>query len=160
MIKLPDSVCSPNDLTALILETREYAKWYEHELIKKRAGSAARSVPPILSPTTGLFLRGLNQSGSLMRVKLEQTLGELEAYKKSAPSITLTLAAPATESVKKVLTIWCRKEISPDILVSFEFNRTLLGGMVVRYGSHVHDWSFRRQLLNNKVRFSEVLASV
>lgn len=160
MVKLPDSVCSPDDLTALILETREYAKWYEHELIKKRAGSTAKAVPPILSPTTGLFLHGLSQNGSLMRARLEQILSELDAYKKTAPTITLTLAAPATEHVKKTLTAWCRKEISPDLLVSFTYNRTLLGGMVVRYGSHVHDWSFRRQLLNNRVRFSEVLASV
>lgn len=160
MIKLPDSICSPQDLTALTLEVREYARWYEHESVKQRTGSKNRSTQPILSVTTAELLRGASTNGTLLPAQLDAIIKELEQYKASAPTVTLTLAAPAPEQVKKTLTAWCRAELSPTILVSFEFNRTLLGGMVVRYGSHVHDWSFRRALLTTPVQFSEVLARV
>lgn len=161
MIKLPDDICTPTDLTALVLEIREYSQWYEHEYIKRRAGSASPvSNQPVLSITTAGFLRSISQNGSLQPTQLEVLLGELEHHKQQAPTIAITLAAPATEPVKKTLTAWCRKELSPDILVSFEFNRGLLGGMVVRYGSHVHDWSLRRQLMTTKTSFAEVLARV
>ncbi len=142
MIKLPDDICTPTDLTALVLEIREYSQWYEHEYIKRRAGSASPvSNQPVLSVTTASFLRTISQNGALQPAQLEALVSELEHHKQIAPTIAITLAAPATEVVKKSLTAWCRKELSPDILVSFEFNRGLLGGMVVRYGSHVHDWS-------------------
>lgn len=160
MIKLPDTICSPQDLTALILEVKEYARWYEHESVKQRTGAKTRSTQPVLSVTTTAFLRSVSTNGTLQPTQLDTIIHELEQYKVAAPTITLTLAAPAPERVKELLTAWCRRELSPTILVSFEYNRTLLGGMVVRYGSHVHDWSFRRTLLTTDAKFSEVLARV
>ena len=53
----------------------------------------------------------------------------------------------------------CRP-VAPDVLVNFQFNATILGGMVVRYGSHVYDWSFRRQILAKRDTFPEVLRRV
>ncbi len=160
MIKLSDSICSPQDLTALILEVKEYAQWYEHESVKRQTGSRTQSTQPILSVTTAELLRSVSTNGTLQPAQLDTLIKELEQYKAAAPTITLTLAAPAPTQVKQILTAWCRRELSPGILVSFEFNRTLLGGMVVRYGSHVHDWSYRRSLLTTNVKFSEVLARV
>lgn len=160
MIKLPDTICSPQDLTALILEVKEYARWYEHETVKQRAGSRTRSTQPVLSTTTAAFLRSAGTNGTLQPIQLDAIIHELEQHKTTAPTITLTLAAPAPERVKKTLTAWCRTELSPSILVSFEHNRTLLGGMVVRYGSHVHDWSLRRAILTTNTKFSEVLTRV
>lgn len=160
MIKLPDTICSPQDLTALILEVQEYARWYEHESVKQRTGAKNRSTQPVLSVTTAAFLRSATTNGTLQPVQLDALIGGLEQHKAAAPTITVTLAAPAPEHIKKQLTAWCRTELSPSILVSFEYNRTLLGGMVVRYGSHVHDWSFRRSLLTTPVKFSEVLTRV
>lgn len=161
MIQLPDTICTPDDLTELLLEVREYAKWYEHESVKQRTGTkSSGSVQPILSVGTTTFLRSASTNGTLQPAQIEALIHELEVYKTNAPTITITLAAPAPVKVKTLLTAWCRKELSPTILVSFDYNRTLLGGMVVRYGSHVHDWSWRRSILGAKTPFSEVLARV
>jgi F0F1-type ATP synthase delta subunit len=70
------------------------------------------------------------------------------------------LAAPPSNGIKKTLVAWCRKNIATDILVNFDFNSTLLGGMVVRYGSHVFDWSFRRKILEEHSKFPGVLRNV
>lgn len=161
MIKLPETICTPQDLTELLLQVREYAKWYEHESVKQRSGAkTVRSTQPVLSLSTTAFLRSVSTNGALLPAQLETAIKELEAYKAAAPVITITLAAPAPESIRTQLTTWCRESVAPGILVSFEYNRTLLGGMVVRYGSHVHDWSWRRALMSAKTPFSEVLARV
>lgn len=161
MIKLPDTICTPQDLTALLIEVREYAKWYEHESVKQRSGTKTpRSTQPVLSVSTATYLRAISTNSGLQPAQLETIIHELEVYKAAAPTITITLAAPAPERIRTLLTAWCRESLSPTILVSFEHNRTLLGGMVVRYGSHVHDWSWRRSLMTTKTSFTEVLARV
>jgi F0F1-type ATP synthase delta subunit len=44
--------------------------------------------------------------------------------------------------------------------VNFNYNRSLLGGMVVRAGSRVFDWSFRRQIIGAEEKFTEVFHRV
>lgn len=158
--RLPDSISSPQDLTALILEVQEYTRWYTHESIKKQAGAKNKSDPPATSPATAEVIRAWEAKQPLSRERLETLVHTLTEYKASAPSLTLTLAAPPTRAVKAELVAWCRKNITPNILVTFQFNSTLLGGMVVRSGSHVFDWSFRRQILENRAKFPEVLRHV
>lgn len=158
--KLPDSIASPQDLTALLLELREYARWYEHEMVKRKSGVKDQSVQPILSPETVTFIRSINDKEAMKPEQLDALLEELEAYKLRAPTATITLAAPAPTGLKKELAAWCRAELAADILIEFAYNRTLLGGMVIRYNSHVFDWSFRRQLTDSTLSFSEVLERV
>ncbi|HET8709361.1 MAG TPA: F0F1 ATP synthase subunit delta, partial [Candidatus Saccharimonadales bacterium] len=91
---------------------------------------------------------------------LDKNMRALEDYARTAPHLTITLAAPAPASLKQTLTAWCRQNLAPNMLVTFEFNSSLCGGMVVRYGSRMFDWSFRRQIMENKQKFPEVLRNV
>ncbi|HET8883890.1 MAG TPA: F0F1 ATP synthase subunit delta [Candidatus Saccharimonadales bacterium] len=159
-LSLPSSVASSQDLTALLLEVRDYARWVAHESIKKRVDTKGASEPPILSPALTELLRGQGFKKPLDRQNLDELIKALEKYHATAPSITLTLAAPPTSDIKKTLVTWCRENIAPNILVTFQFNTTLLGGMVVRHGSHIFDWSFRRQILAARNQFPEVLRRV
>jgi F0F1-type ATP synthase delta subunit len=158
--KLPDSVSTLQDVTSLQLEVREYARWFAHDAMKKRVNVKHASEAPTLSPATKDFLREASAQHSLTQHALDDLIKTLDTYKKTASTITITLAAPPTTDVKKTLVNWCRENIAPDVLVSFQFNATLLGGMVVRYGSRVFDWSFRRQILAARASFPEVLRRV
>lgn len=159
-LTLPDSVASSQDITALQLEVRDYARWFTHESIKQRAHTAHKSEAPMLSDACSELLRLNTSKQALDRAALDALVKELERHTRTAPTITLTLAAPATSSIKANLVKWCRTNIAPDVLVNFQFNATILGGMVVRYGSHVFDWSFRRDILANRAKFPEVLRRV
>jgi len=152
--KIPDSVSSPQDLAALLLEMREYARWFAHESIKKRVNAKHTSDAPAMSAAATQLVRDLDQKG------LDTLIETLEDYKKSAPSLTITLPAPPTNGLKITLVAWCRENIAPNVLVTFRFNSALLGGMTVHFGSRVFDWSFRRQLLAGRERFPEVLRRV
>ncbi len=160
-LKLPKSVASPQDLSALILEIKEYAKWYAHESIKMRFNAAKSSQnTPVLSAGASELIRTWFGNKEPNRLGFDGLIKTLEQYAKNSQLVTITLAAPAPNSLKATLVEWFRTNVSPDVLVSFQINSTLLGGMVVRLGSRVFDWSFRRQILDAKANFPEVLRRV
>lgn len=159
-LTLPNSISSQQDLAALINEIKQYEKWWTHNDIKLRVHAAKGTPPPVLSEGALQMVRAASGGKLLNRTALDLLLRELDAYHRTSKTMTLTLAAPAPKSTRAVLVEWCRANIDPSILVNFEFNSTLCGGMVVRYGSHVFDWSFRRQILASRGNFPEVLRRV
>ena len=159
-LKLPDTVSSPQDLAALIREVQEYTRWFAHEAIKKRVHAKSTTPAPVMTAAAAELVREWAGKKPLSRQSLEALIGTLEHYLKTAPTLTVTLAAPAPKTVKQSIVGWCRDHIAPDVLVNVQFNATILGGMVVRHGSHVFDWSFRRQILDNRDKFPEVLRRV
>lgn len=159
-LQLPSSVSSARDVTSLMFEVREYAQWFSHNVIKQRVGSKKMTDQPELTPVAAELIRNWGAKEQLSQKRLDELLEELENFKKSAPVLTVTLAAPAPGEVKQNIVAWCRENIAPNVLINFRFNSTILGGMVVRHGSRVFDWSFRRQILTNKEKFAEVLRRV
>jgi len=159
-LKLPDSVSSPQDIKAIVLEVRQYARWFAHASVKQQVSGGKVAEPPAMSPGATALIQGLAGGKPLTQTALDGLIEALEVFETKAPHMTITLAAPPPESLKKTLITWCRQHVAPDILVTFQFNSTLLGGMVVRYGSHVFDWSFRRQILAARGKFPEVLRHV
>lgn len=158
--QLPNSVSSAQDVSSLIREVHDYSTWFSHNVIKQRAGSKKLTDQPELSPVAVEVIRDWAGKTQLTQTKIDDLIKTLEQFKTTAPTLTITLAAPATGDVKKILVEWCRKNIDPNVLVTFRFNSSLLGGMVVRFGSQIFDWSFRRKILANKDKFPEVLRRV
>lgn len=160
-IKLDDNISSPQDLQDVISEIRNYARWSSHSTVKKLLGSKKLlSEPPDMSLAAKNILKNYLDKNLRGRSGLDQLISALEHLVRYAPQISITLAAPPTNSVKKLLVAWCRDNITPSILVKFEYRSNLLGGMVVRCGSHIYDWSFRRQILVAGQSFPEVLRHV
>lgn len=157
---LPPSVSSTQDLTSLILEVRSYAKWYSQYTTAAKVKTKYQAEQPELSPTAAELIRTWGKQSPLSPKSLETLISTLEKTVTHAPVMTITLAAPATSEVKRTLVDWCRKNIHEDILVTFQFNSTILGGMVLRYGSKIYDWSFRRSILNERQKFGEILSRV
>jgi hypothetical protein len=158
--KLHDSLSSRQDLKSAILEIRKYAHFFTQSSIKKQVvGNAAVEQPPISAAAADL-IKQWQADKPISQKSLDELVAALENFAASAPNITITLAAPAPGQLKKELVAWCRQNITPDVLVDFSFNSTILGGMVVRYGSHIFDWSFKRQILAARDKFPEVLRHV
>lgn len=157
---LPDAVASSQDLMALVLDVKQYAEWFRHESIKRQVSVANAKEALQLSPIAVEVIRDWSNQGPLTTARLDELISELEAYQKQAPVMTITLAAPASRGLKTTIVSWCRKNVAPTVLVTFDFNATILGGMVVRSGSHIYDWSFRRTILDNRSKLPEVLRRV
>ncbi|HSX36865.1 MAG TPA: hypothetical protein VLG13_01965 [Patescibacteria group bacterium] len=159
-LQLPDSVSSLEDLKALTTEVRDYARWFNDASIRKRAHAKHKVESPEISPGASQLLHAWQEKQPLNRDSLDKLITYLKEMETTPHTVTITLAAPAPPGLKKMLTAWCRENVSSNALVTFEFSSILLGGLVVRYGSHIFDWSFRRQILAASGKFPEVLRRV
>jgi hypothetical protein len=160
-LTLPNNVWSPEDLKELTNDLKQYATWLASYGIKQRVSSSSQPTPPpTLSPLAVSMLHELHDRRLLTESGVDKLVADLEAVAVVAPRVHFTFAAAPSNGLKKDFVNWCRENISHDVLVSFSFNATILGGMVVRYGSHIFDWSFRRQILANRAKFPEVLRRV
>lgn len=158
-LELADSVSSPQDLRALVQELHDYSGWLAHNEVKLRAGAKTTGDKPVLSPSAKTTLTSLGDT-AVSPASLDKLVTELKHFEESADQLTITLAAPPTGAVKATLVAWCRQNIAPELLINFSFNSTLLGGMVVRHGSRLFDWSWRREILANRAKFTETLRHV
>lgn len=160
-LKLPNSVYSPEQLTGLALEVKTYAHWASQTAIKKQVTGKTYQVAPEITPAANELLSSwFSGKKSSTLQDFDQLLEALEHIKNDAPRVSITVAAPAPESLRQQLVGWCRDNVDPDVLVSFSFNSTLLGGVVIRCGSRIFDWSFRKQILDNRATFPEILKHV
>jgi hypothetical protein len=156
-LALQGDIISIQDLKSAIIEVKKYATWYSQTEVKMRFSKSNEYQPPVISSAATNIISNWAQDNPINDKSLSELIIELENYSAHAPSMTITLAAPAPNSLKRTIIDWCRTNIDPKILVDFKFNSTMLGGMVVQFGSHVHDWSFRRQILTNKDKFPGIL---
>ena len=159
-LELPDELSSRQDLRALILEIKAYARWFSQAMVKSRSSSGQNQNPPAISSPAVEIVKKWHGQEAIGPKTLDKLIAGLEEYAVSAPTIKITLAAAASRELKNALITWCRKNIKPNILVDFKFNSTMLGGMVVSYDSHVYDWSFKRQILTSSDKFPEILRNV
>lgn len=158
--KLPASVSSRQDLRAIIMELQSYGRWYNQTVIKQNVAGQPPAAQPQLSPAAADFIRQWQADPQTAKAGLDKLIEALESFAAKAPFVTVTLAAPAPAALRQAIVDWFRQNVRPDLLVDFQFSGSMLGGMAVRYGSRVSDWSFKRQIMDNRAKFAEVLRHV
>ena len=159
-LSIPPDVSSSQELANLILEVKDYSKWFTNYSIVKKISKKSTPSPPKISASAIKLIKDYSDNKSLTRAILNSLVYDLEKSKKQSNLITVTLAAPVTSDVKNSLVKWLRDNIDSEVLVNFQFNATILGGMVLRCGSHIYDWSFRKKILENRQKFPEILQNV
>lgn len=152
---LPADLYSPDQLSELIMELRSYIDALRDTALRNRATAASSSPAPTMSPLLRELFEGA--SGSMTP---EEMLRELEALLKKAPIVHLIFPALPDKELKRQLILWFRVEVSPHTLLTVSERRDIGGGIVIRAGSRVYDFSFRRRILDNKHRLMEIASSV
>jgi hypothetical protein len=153
-------VLGEHDLKAAILEVKKYSTWYNQTAVKMKVTNNNSYDPPVISAAATVIINEWLGGSQPTPKAIDDLITALEDFSDSAPRVTVTLAAPAPNSLKQTIALWFRENIAPNTLVNFKFNSTILGGMVVVYGSRIYDWSFRRQILVSREKFPEVLRNV
>jgi len=159
-LDIEDLVYSTQDLRAVILDVQKYSRWFSQYSNKKRISDSQSEPAPTLSEVAVGIIKDFAKETPINQNSLDELVKYLNNIATESPRITITLAAVPPLKLKKLIVVWCRKNIKPNILVDFKFNSTLLGGMVIHYGSHVYDWSFRKQIMAKRQNFPEALRHV
>lgn len=159
-LNLSAEIISPEDLKGTIAELKDYSKWLNKNAIKLKVTKKHAEDRPELSDAAADLLKQWLGDKEATYAQLDKLIYELEQRLSSIPTLRITLAALPTMAIKREFTKWFRENLSPELLIDFRYSSTLLGGMVVNCGSHIYDWSFRRQLISGRDKFRETMRSV
>ena len=158
----PATLYSPQQLAVVRDEISRYVNWLGHEQVRLTVGEVPNKLEgaPPLSLLTTQTMAAWQGDRPASAQTLTELMTELAGWLDKAPRVSLTLAAPPGDGMKQRLVQWLRQEIHPRALVTFQFNSTLLGGLVVRIGSRIFDLSLRQQILSHRTEFAERLRRV
>jgi hypothetical protein len=158
--RLPIDLYSLDQLTAIIIELRAHINALRDASARARA---TQSEATIAAPQLSALLLGALKGAGLAPTDepgAEKLMEELEAIRDKAPAVHLMLAALPNRELKRKLTEWFRNEIHPYTMLTFAARMDIGGGLIIRAGSRIHDYSFRRQIFEHKSRISEIFNSV
>lgn len=151
---LPVDVYSPDQLSEAIMELRSYTASQRDAVVRARAHADNQTAEGQTQVSEAL--KHVLDSAQTAGESLEQLLKQLEELLAKAPVAHLTLAALPNRAIKRQITLWFRTEIHPTMLLTFAARGDIGGGAVVHIGSHLYDLSFKKQILANKNRLTEI----
>ena len=154
-IRLPDSIYSQNQVGVALAELHTYAGHLRDSLARAKIESQPIDIAP--SPFLDALFTATNSDKKVLS-GVETLITELEDLRRTAPTVHITLAAFPDESMKMTITKWFR-QIHPEVFVAFGTRSDIVGGMILRTSSTIHDFSYRTQLLSHRNRISEILRS-
>jgi F0F1-type ATP synthase delta subunit len=160
-LRLPETVYTVQDVQALLLDVKTYTQWFNHQAIKKKLKiKRASNSQPSISIAAQQLIHDWSIQKPISQSSLDELIAAIESFQVQAPQFNVTLAAPPTAKIKQSIVNWCRDNVTTNALVNFQFDANILGGVVIRYGSQLFDWSFRRQILASRHNFPEILRRV
>ncbi len=145
---LPANLVTKIDISRVVTEL----EWADNELtsmtIRKKTG-VKKQVEPVLSEQASEFLdvNTLDFGDAKVRAAL---IKQLHLLKNNVPTIHLTFAVPADGASLEKLAGWVRTAVHPQAVIEVGLQPALIGGVYVRTANHVHDWSMRAKLAENR----------
>jgi hypothetical protein len=144
---LPPEVTSPQQLERLIGQLEQRQATADQAAIKAQVAAGHQAGTPLAA-------------ASAEGIATDELLANLKRILEEAPQLHVTLAAMPSAGLKRDLVAALRTAVDPQVLVTFSFSSALGGGMVVRCGSRIFDWSYRKRLLDHAAAFTGVLRRV
>src|SRR5438105_2668466 len=113
-IQLPDTVWSQQDLKALILQIHSYQSWLAQTSVKEHYGGGSAEHPPSVSQTAVNLIKDWGKEQEINQKSLDDLIAALNELEANTPYMSITLAAPPPNGLKKSIIAWCRENIDPN----------------------------------------------
>ena len=152
-LHFPLDMHSPDHVAAVLVELQKYRGELRDAVVREKAGGKGDK------PEMSGHLESLLKSCGVAhedQTALEALAKSLDSALKKAPVMHVLVAAPATRTFKRQLTVWFRTQVHPHSLLTFAARSDIGGGIILQAGSHMYDYSFRAAVLDNKKRLMEL----
>lgn len=148
-LALPQDTYSPDQLSGLVLELQDLAA-----SVRDASARRERELAPVSAD-----LQALLHENNIAQTDLAgiEALGAATAQLlETAPTVHILLAAMPGRTMRRQFVAWFRTNVSPATLMTFAVRSDLGGGAIIQAGSHLYDLSFRRGIIDNKARLTEI----
>jgi F0F1-type ATP synthase delta subunit len=159
MLRLPEDVYSPDQLGIILWELGAISSQLRDSSTR---ATVTKTEQKTEVHTSALLLNVLQSAGVSAHDQpaLEHLQAEIKTIREQAPSMHMMLAALPNRAMKRMIVEWLRREIHPQLLLTFSARGDIGGGFILRAGSKQYDFSFRGKILANKQRIVEIFDSV
>lgn len=157
-LKLPDFIYSHEQIGLYLLQLDHYKTILLQQKTKNTSalgpgGDKRNNISPELKKYVDSATSGKPATQEL----LEEIYKFLKEAHDAGPRLHLTLATLPNETFKRDMAAWARQNIDELALVSFSYDRSIVGGVVVRTRNKIFDFSYSKKLLNPSKKISEFI---
>ena len=156
VLNLPLDLYSPDQFGILMMESGKHLNTLRDAGVRARTAGADGDLP---APHLSALMTGVLHDNNLKLddpKSYEKLSTGLRVIRDKAPVAHVTLAALPNRALKRQLVEWFRAEVNPYMLLTFVVRADIGGGVVLRVGSRIYDFSFRQRIMGNKHRISEI----
>lgn len=153
-IDLPIDLYSPDQLSLIMLELYKHIGALRDGQARSKVTKKIANTPPVSALLLDVLKEAKVSIDDLPAA--EQLLPNLELIRSKTPVVHVMLAALPHEDLRQQITKWFRASVHPQLLLTFGARHDIGGGMILQAGSHQYDFSFRHQLLDNKIKISQI----
>lgn len=155
-LKLPDFIYSHEQIGLYLLQLDHYKTILLKEKVKGTSalgpGTEKRGN---ISPELKKYVDSATSGKPATQELLEEVYKFLKKAHDTGPRLHLTLATLPNETFKRDMVAWARQNIDELALVSFNYDRSIVGGVIVRTRNKIFDFSYSKKLLNPSKKISE-----
>lgn len=146
---LPPALVTRADLARLVREVEALDNDLEAQKARNHATGQTGYHMPTVSRGLSDFveLNKLDLGNDQARMLLKE---RMKVMKDKAPIVHMTFAIEADPASLQYLVAYMRKELHPQALISVGLQPSLVGGVYLRTPNHVHDFSLRAKLAENR----------
>lgn len=151
-LALPLDTYSPDHLSELVLELQDLVAASRDAAARKKTDDES----PVLSPNLSELLAANNIKDIGDVAALEALAKQTAETLDKAPTVHILLSNMPGRVLRREFATWFRTNIHAQTLMTFAARSDLGGGAIVQAGSHLYDMSFRRSIIDNKARLTEI----
>jgi len=137
--KLTENVLTKEDLISLL----EEIYFVENLIFKEKERKLSEKIEGKVSPNLENFVKELEKREKLKNLKEAENIFEnLKEYLLSLPQIKLKIAFnPRRDFQERIAKVFDKK-----LILDFEVDPEIIGGVIVEYGGKIFDFSLKRNL--------------
>lgn len=157
-IKLPDFIYSHEQIGLYLLQLEHY----KSVLLKRRVGGGPslgtqKERRDGISGQLEKYLIEKAPKEGITNEFLEEISELLNKVRDTGPRLHLTFASIPGADLKHQLTMWVRENIHEFALVSFHYDQSIIGGLVIRTRNKIFDFSYAKELKEPKTKLTTIL---
>lgn len=151
MLNLPVDTYSPDQLSELVLELQDLTAAVRDSSVRQKSDAEQPAASPGLAE-----LLAANKVVVTDIAAIESLAKDAATTLDTAPTVHILLSSMPGRAMRRQFVTWFRTQINPLILMTFAARGDIGGGAIIQAGSHLYDLSFRRGIITNKSRLTEI----
>lgn len=158
--KLLEKIYTLNNLNLLILYLKDYSAMLLQNELRSLADKNGLGVNIIKTNIPSQFISMIEGKLDLdiaSSKDVDSYVAKLEQTKKNASVVYITVADIISSEFLTEIVRWLRNNIKDDILVEFNQDPSIIGGVMIRNKNKMFDYSYKALLEANKEKVNEII---